>query len=439
MQNAKITHVEYEEVLSEKSTYKRYLKFEIALAEVQSEIGIIPLAAAVAIAEYSTIGRLDLERLQIDAESIGFPIVGLVRQITEIVPDELGQYAHWGATTQDVMDTGLVLALRDVLLIFESSLVQLVQNFRSLAQEHRKTLMSGRSQLQQAVPITMGYKIAGWVWALQRHQERFSELKPRLLQVQFGGAVGTMAAVHPHGPAIRAKLAKRLGLLDPLYCWHTHRDSLGELVSLLGLLTATLSKMATDIVLMAQTEVAEVHEPNHNGRGISSTMPQKRNPILSQRIMVSARFVRGMVPTMFEAMVQDHERGTGTWQTEWSLVPNACNQALSALNDMVELSTGLIIDPERMETNLGLSAQLVYSEAVMMALANSLGRQVAHDLVGLAVDRAIDGVSFKQALWSFSEVRKLLTEEDLNEIFDGIIHRAAGAASVDAILGLDNS
>jgi 3-carboxy-cis,cis-muconate cycloisomerase len=294
--------------------------------------------------------------------------------------------------------------------------------------------MIGRSQMQHAVPITFGYKAAGWLVALSRHQRRLEELRPRLLQVQFGGAVGTLAALHPDGPAVRHGLAERLGLGEPTICWHTHRDSLCEFVTFFGLLTATLAKIARDIMLLAQTEVAEVHEPAAKDRGVSSAMPHKRNPVLSQQIIVAARLTRPQVASMLEAMVQDHERGSATWQMEWTLIPDTASYTLSALGGILELVEGLEIHPERMRENLGLSHQFVYAEAVMMALAPTLGRQKAHDLVDAAVSDARGGKPFVDALQESQEINDILSESVLREILNGQAHIEAAAREVREVL-----
>ena len=423
-----------DELFAETATLSRYIQVEIALAEVEAALGLIPEEAANSISASATVEKVDRDRYREDYARVGFPIVGLVRQLTEMVPDGFGQFTHWGATTQDIMDTGLVLALRDVVTWTEQALVAIVDDLSDMAEKHSETLMIGRSQMQQAVPITFGYKVAGWLASLQRHQSRLEELRPRLLQVQFGGAVGTLAALHPDGPAVRRRLAKQLQLSEPTICWHTHRDSLSEFVAFLGMLTSSLAKIATDIMLLAQSEVAEVFEPAANGRGISSTMPQKRNPVLSQQIIVAARLMRAQVTSMLEATVQDHERGSATWQMEWTVIPLAITYSMSALDKSLELIGGLEIRPERMSENLGLTDQFVYAEAVMMALAPQLGRQKAHDVVEDAVAEARGGKSFVSALQQSAEISGVLTEPELRVIFSGETHVAAASEIVKEVL-----
>ncbi len=421
-------------LFSETATLSRYLQVEVALARTEAALGIIPEQAAQAIAASATLENIDRERYRQDYAAVGFPIVGLVRQLAEIVPDDFGQFAHWGATTQDIMDTGLVLGLREILAWTDEGLDGLIDSLASLAAEHSRTLMIGRSQMQHAVPITFGYKVAGWLAPLLRHRRRLEELRPRLLQVQFGGAVGTLVAVHPEGPAVRHGLAERLGLGEPAISWHTQRDCLGELMTFFGLLTGSLAKIATDIMLLAQTEVAEVHEPTAKDRGVSSTMPHKRNPVLSQQIIVAARLTRAQVASMLEAMVQDHERGSATWQMEWTIVPDTAGHTLSAIERMLELVEGLEIHPERMKENLGLSHQFVYAEAIMMALAPQLGRQKAHDLVEAAVSDARGGKPFVDALQQSKEINNILSESVLSQILEGQAHVEAADQAVKEVL-----
>ena len=423
-----------DELFSETATLSRYLQVEAALAETEAALGLIPEGAAQAIVAGATLENIDRERYRQDYAAVGFPIVGLVRQLAEIVPDHFGQFAHWGATTQDIMDTGLVLGLRDILAWTDQGLDALIDSLASLAAEHSRTLMIGRSQMQHAVPITFGYKVAGWLAPLLRHRRRLEELRPRLLQVQFGGAVGTLAAVHPEGPAVRHGLAERLGLGEPTVSWHTQRDCLGELMTFFGLLTASLAKIATDIMLLAQTEVGEVHEPATKDRGVSSTMPHKRNPVLSQQVVVAARLTRAQAASMLEAMVQDHERGSATWQMEWTLIPDAAAHAVGALERILELVEGLEVHPRRMSENLGLTHQLVYAEAVMMALAPSLGRQKAHDLVESAVAEARAGKSFFEALRDSQVISDALSAANLRLILGGETHVEAADRAVKEML-----
>lgn len=429
-----VRSVRIDELFSEQQTLARYLDVEISLAKVQAKVGIIPADAAKAIATHATTDLIDVERFRTDFQRVGFPIVSLVKQLAEKIPNGYGEYAHWGATTQDIMDTALVLTLRDVCAQIEDGLRSTLDLLSALAGKHVETLTAGRSQLQHAVPVTFGYKVAGWLTPMNRHLTRLAELRPRLLQVQLGGAVGTMSALHPNGPVVRRALAGELGLQEPAICWHTLRDSLSEFVSFLGLMASSAAKIATDVMLLAQTEVGELREPAASGRGVSSTMPQKRNPVLSQQIVVAARLVRRNAASMLDATVQDHERGSATWQTEWSLIPDAASHAVATIERLQELVRGLEVDSVRMKANLDLSRQFVYAESVMMALAPKLGRQRAHDLVEAAVGRAIGELSFEESLLQNTEIRDVLSGSDLRRIFDGHDSVAAARAATQAVL-----
>ena len=425
-----------DELFAESATLSRYLEVEAALAACQAQLGVIPEHAARSIEAFARAENIDRARYRQDFETVGFPIVGLLRQLVEIVPEGHGEFVHWGATTQDIMDTGLVLALRDILAWTENSLDEVIANLTPLAERHRRTLMIGRSQMQHAVPITFGYKVAGWLVPLLRHLRRLAELRPRLLQVQFGGAVGTLASLGAQGFEVRRLLAERLGLGEPTISWHTQRDALGELITFFGLLTGSLSKIATDVMLLAQTEVGEVGEPVKPGRGASSTMPQKRNPVLSQQIIVAGRLVRSQASGMLEAMVQDHERGSATWQSEWTLVPDAASHTLAALERMVELTDGLEVHADRMRENLRLTDHLVFAESVMMALARHVGRQRAHDLVDAAIAETRQGSSFINALHRSKEISGVLAPSDLKRIFDGEMYVDAADRVVADVLDI---
>lgn len=432
--NTGVRNARVDDHFGETATLSRYLAVEVALARVQAELGVIPAEAARSIAAAACVENIGRVRYRQSFELVGFPIVGLVQQLADVVPSGHGQFAHWGATTQDIMDSALVMGLRDVLDWVGVCLDEIISSLAALAERHRRTPMIGRSQLQHAVPITFGYKVAGWIGPLLRHRTRLEQLRPRLLQVQLGGAVGTLAALGPRGSEVRRRLAGELGLEVPVSSWHTQRDALAEMVSSFAVLGGSLSKIATDVVYLAQTEVAELREPSVPGRGTSSTMPQKHNPILSQQIIVAARLLRAQSVTMLETMVQDHERGSATWQAEWTLIPDAASYMLAALERMRELGAGLRVEPDRMRMNLDATGGFVYAEAVMMHLATELGRQRAHDLVAEAVAETREGKTFLQSLLGSREVSAAASEAELREILAGQPQIEAAARVVGDVL-----
>ncbi len=426
---------EMRNVFEERALISRYLEVERAIAKVQAELGIIPKEAADAICQYAKLEHLNLDRYAEDVKRVGFPIVPLVKQLAEVIPDGWGEYSHWGATTQDVMDTALALQLYDAISIVRSDLKELVNLLVQLAKRYRNTPMVGRSQLQQALPITFGYKVAVWLSMIKRHLERLEQLKPRLLVGQFSGAVGTLASLGDHGLEVQEALCEELGLVQPEISWHTARDCLAEVVSFLGLVNGSLGKIANDIILLAQTEVAELKEPFVLGRGSSSTMPQKRNPVSSELIIAAAKAVQQQVATMFNATIHDHERASGSWMLEWLVVPEAFVLTSGALKHAKQIMAGLEVDEKRMVNNLELTKGLIVSEAVMMALAPFMGRQKAHDLMIKAAQQAShNDESLYKILIGLPEITKHLSWEQLKALTNPRNYTGLAVQMVDRVL-----
>ena len=367
------------------------LDFEAALARAEARVGVIPDAAAVVIAKHCRAELFDLKSLGAAAALAGIPTVPMVKSLTTLVQaryPEAARYVHWGSTTQDVMDTGLVLQLRDFLAWLRPALLALCGTLADLAEREAKTPIVGRTWLQQALPTTFGLKAAGWLDGLHRHLDRLDALLPRLLVVQMGGAVGTLASLGKEGDAVGRAVAEELGLGLPDMPWHGQRDRLVELAAWLGLIVGSLGKMARDLSLMTQTEVGEAFEPAGQGRGGSSTMPHKRNPVACAAILAAATRAPGLVATMLAAMPQEHERGLGGWQAEWSTLPELCRLAGGSMARAREIIEGLDLDRRRMRANLDLTKGQIMAEAVMMALGDRLGRLEAHHRVGEACRRA---------------------------------------------------
>lgn len=368
-------------VWSDRNRTAKYVQIEAALARVQGRLGIIPQEAADEIVRNCHIDKIDMAKLAEQTRRIGYPILGVVSQINALCRDKLGEFCHWGATTQDITDTATVLQLRDALDLVQAELDGVAAALAALAERHRDTPMIGRSNLQQAVPITFGYKMAGLLSAVERHRERLAQLRPRLLVGEFAGASGTLASLGDGGLPTQQGLMEELGLGQPDIAWHTIRDNIAEVGCFLGLVTATLGKLATDVKLMMQTEVGEVYEPFAHGRGSSSTMPQKRNPISCCYIHANISVVRQHVAALLDANVADHERSTGPWEIEWIVLPEIFCLTAGALAQSRFVLEGLEVDAQRMRANLDMTQGLVASEAVMMGLGPYLGREYAHDLV----------------------------------------------------------
>jgi 3-carboxy-cis,cis-muconate cycloisomerase len=417
-----------------RAVIERYLEVEIALAEVEAALGLIPAEAGAAIASELTIDRIDFEKYARDVERVGFPIVPLLEQIAQVVPDGYGQYAHWGATTQDIMDTALVLQIREALRHIKDRLSQLRSILADHADRHRSTVMLGRSQLQHALPITFGLKAATWLSMFQRHAARLAQLEERLYVVQLGGAVGTLAALGTNGEAVQRALAAKLGLGVTPTSWHTARDSLAEAIAFLANVAASLGKIGQDIVLLAQSDVQEVHERAVPGRGVSSTMPQKHNPVSSQLLTVIASGVADHAAAMLRASVHDHERASGRWMREWRIVPDAFVLTGRAFDVAVDLLEGLEIDGDRMRANVE-AAEFITAEAVMMALAPHLGRQRAHDVVARAVQTAAETrTPFRSVLSNMTEIAEHLSDDDLGRILRPDNYLGATEALIDHAL-----
>jgi len=368
------------EVFSDLSLISRYVEVEVALARAEARCGVIPEAAADQIAARTDVAALDFDALRHETDIVGYPILPLVHQMVQQC-GEAGRYVHWGATTQDIMDSALVLQLRAGLAIIEQDIAALRGILADLSQRHRDTPMAGRTHLQQALPVTFGYKTAIWLSMFDRHAERLQQLKPRVLVGQFAGAAGTLASLGDKGFAVQEALCEELGLGVPTATWHVARDALAETVNFLALVTGSLGKIALDIMIMASTEFAELYEPFVKGRGASSTMPQKRNPISSELMLAASKAVRQHAGLMLDAMVQDFERATGPWHAEWMAIPESFVLTAGALHQAKFALSGLIVDDRRMADNLGISRGLIVAEAVMMGLAPMIGRQEAHDVV----------------------------------------------------------
>jgi 3-carboxy-cis,cis-muconate cycloisomerase len=372
---------EMRRIWSDESRTEKYLAIEAALARVQGRLGIIPREAAEEIVRNCAIGKIDMAKLKAQTERIGYPVLGVVSQLNALCRDKLGEYCHWGATTQDITDTATVMQIREGLELVDEDLKAISGSLADLARRYRDTPMIGRSNLQQAVPVTFGYKMAGLLSAVERHRERLAQLRPRVLVGEFGGACGTLASIEKGAMETQAGLMQELGLGQPAIAWHTIRDSIAEVGAFLGLVGGTLGKLSMDVKLMMQTEVGEVYEPYAHGRGSSSTMPQKRNPISSCYIHAGVSVVRQHAAALMDAMVADHERSTGAWEIEWIVLPEAFCLTAGALKQSRSVLAGLEVDATRMRSNIDLTNGLVMSEAVMMGLGRYIGREYAHDLV----------------------------------------------------------
>jgi 3-carboxy-cis,cis-muconate cycloisomerase len=422
-------------VFSDENRVQKYLDIEAALAKVQARLGIIPREAAEEIVKHCQAAEYDFALLKKQTERIGYPVLPVVQQLVKKCANGVGEWCHWGATTQDITDTATVLQIREALDLVESEIKAISKALAGLAKKYRDTPMAGRSNLQQAVPITFGFKAATLLSGFDRHLQRLKELRPRVLVGEFGGAAGTLASLGKDGLKVQEGLMKELSLGQPAIAWHTMRDAIAETGCFLGLVTGTLGKIATDVKLMMQTEVEEVYEPFAEGRGSSSTMPQKRNPISCNYIVACTSMVRQNVAALLDAMVEDHERSTGPWEIEWISVPEIFCLAAGALNQARFLMEGLEVDPARMRANLDLTRGLIVSEAVMMGLGPSLGRQRAHDLVYDICRKTITAKeSFLDLLAADPDIAKHMKRDELAKLVDPSNYLGVAGEMIDRVL-----
>jgi 3-carboxy-cis,cis-muconate cycloisomerase len=357
------------------------LDVEGALARVEAKLGLIPAAAGERISKIAASVTVDPRQIGHAMQRDGVPVIALVKALRKAVGHEAGPYVHWGATTQDIFDTATVLQIRAVLRVIDKRLEVLIDNLADLAERHRAVVMAGRTHGQQALPVSFGLKAAGWLAPLVRHRKRLAGQRGGLLQVQFGGAAGTLAALEGNGLAVLQGLARELDLNPPVMPWHSQRDSMAEFAGWLSMLTASLAKMAQDIILLAQNEVGEVVESDEPGRGGSSSMPQKRNPIVSETIIAAARTNASLLSAMHHAMIQEHERGTHGWQVEWLTLSQMILLAAGALKNALFLAENLKVHEDMMRQNLARSNYLVLAEAAVQALAAEIARPAAQALV----------------------------------------------------------
>jgi 3-carboxy-cis,cis-muconate cycloisomerase len=425
-------------IFSDRRRLQGMLDFEAALARALARAGVAPAASVEPIVAQCNAEKFALDVLAREAALTGNLAIPLVKALTAAVAKsdaKAAGFVHWGATSQDAIDTGLVLQLREALDLMQRELAQFSSTLARLAEKHQATLLAGRTWLQQASPVTLGLKVAGWLDAIHRHQARVAHARNQALTLQFGGAVGTLAALGENGPRVAAALADDLKLKLPSIPWHTHRDRFAEVATALGLLVGTLGKIARDISLLAQTEVGEVLEPAESGRGGSSTLPHKRNPVGAAVVLAAAIRVPALVSVMLVAMVQEHERGLGGWHAEWETLPEIFLLAAGALAHLAQVADGLDVYEEHMTHNLGATHGLILSEAVAIALAKNIGRSLAHQLVEHAAHRALEsGRPLRDLLLEDQQVRAHLSPAEIDALLDPKNYTGAAESMIQQVL-----
>src|SRR6476646_396706 len=414
------------------------LDFEAALARAEAAAGVIPRNAAGPIAKACKASSFDLDDLAEAATRSGNLAIPLVKALTVNVAKadaEAARYVHWGATSQDVIDTAAMLTLRagiDVLLI---DIDRAIAGFAKLARTHRNTAVVARTWLQHALPMPFGLKLAEYAAALHRSKLRLKRLRSETLALQFGGAAGTLAALGDKGMAVAEALARELKLPLPEAPWHTHRDRIAEMASVLAIISGTCGKIARDVSLMMQTDVGEAFEPSGAGRGGSSTMPHKRNPVAAASALAAATMAPNLAATIFAAQVQDHERSAGPWHAEWPTLPTLLLVTSGALAAIVDIAEGLEVDVARMRVNLDTTGGLIMAEAVAMALAEKVGKSDAHHLIEAASKKAVaDRKHLRDVLTADGKITALLDAEKIAKLFEPMAYQGASQALIDRLL-----
>lgn len=422
-------------VFSDKNRVQKWLDAEVALAKAEEKAGIIPSGISVKIQNAATVENLDLEWMKKEFDRVGFPILPFVHQLVHACEPDAARWVHYGSTTQDILDTGTVLQMKEGLSLIESELKKIISAVEELVIKHRYTIMPGRTFQQIAAPITFGYKAAVWLDELLRHRDRLNELKIRVLTGQSAGAVGTFATLGDKGPEVLGGMMEELELNTPDITWHVARDRWAELLSWFAMLAGTLGKIANEVAILMRTEVAELSEPYEDGRGASSTLPQKRNPIECEPVIAAAHKMRELASSQYTSMIQEHERGVGQMHLEWLIIPEAFVLISGSLFHSRNILEGLIVNKEQMRKNLDFGGGLVMSEAVMMGLAPKIGRIKAHDLVYRAAASANDrGITLKKALMSSIDVMSELSEKEIDDLLDPLNYTGTADQMIDTVL-----
>jgi 3-carboxy-cis,cis-muconate cycloisomerase len=414
------------------------LDFEAALARAEAATGVIPAPAAAPIANACKASSFDLADLAEAATRSGNLAIPMVKALTAGVAKadaDAARYVHWGATSQDVIDTATMLTLRAAIGALLPDIDRAIAGFAKLARQHRDTAVVARTWLQHALPMPFGLKLAEYAAALHRSRTRLQRLHNEALALQFGSAAGTLAALGDKGLLVAERLAKELKLPLPDAPWHTHRDRLAEAASVFAILAGTCGKIARDVSLMMQTDVAEAFEPSGEGRGGSSTMPHKRNPVAAATALAAATMAPNLAATIFAAQVQDHERSAGPWQAEWPTLPMLQLVTSGALAAIVDIAEGLEVDAARMRVNLDATRGLIMAEAVTMALAEKIGKSEAHHLVEAASKRAVtDKQDLRDVLTKDPKVAAHLSGDKLTKLFEPMAYQGASQALIDRLL-----
>jgi 3-carboxy-cis,cis-muconate cycloisomerase len=426
---------EMREIFTDESRLQRWLDVEAALARVQGRLGMIPAEAAQEISAQAKVENLNLAEFKESADRTVHPIMPLIWGLQKVCQKAFGEYIHWGATTQDIMDTGMMLQIKDASVVLFRDLKRIEEILTHLAERHRATPMAGRTHGQHGLPLTFGFKVAVWLAEVRRHLQRWEQSKERILVGNLSGAVGTHAAMGLLGIEVQRGVMEELGLGEPEITWHPARDRIAEFVSLLASTCATMGKIAKEVINLQKTEVAELAEPFVLGKVGSSTMPQKRNPHLCEAVLAISKMVRYHAALALEGMVQEHERDMAAWMAEWEMVPQVCILTSGLLQHSQAILKDLWVNEKKMRSNLDMLQGLILSEPVMFALAEKVGHHAAHRIIyEIAMKAHESGEAFKEALLADERVADHLGAEKIDQLLDPEKYTGLSMKLVDRLI-----
>jgi adenylosuccinate lyase len=430
------TTEEMRKLWSDETTIQRWLDVEAALARAEAKLGIIPKKHAREITRKARVELIDMEEMKRQLFHTHHPIMPLIRCFQKACSPEAGEFIHWGATTQDIMDTGAVLQLRDANDLIVRDLKETYRLLARIAKKYKNTVQAGRTHGQHALPITFGYKVAVWASEIKRHLKRIKQLSPRVFQGQFAGAVGTLASIGAPGFKLQKLMFSDLRLAVPEIAWHVARDTMAEIVFVYAMIGSNLTQVCNEIVGLQRTEVAEVEEPFHMGKVGSSTMPHKRNPMMSEGVIALGKLIQAQVGPALADMIAENERDQRGWMAEWSFLPETCCLLSGMLSWTNKVLAGLIVYPENMTRNLDALHGLLLSENVMLKLGEKIGRQASHEVVyELCMEAFEKRVPLKSLLMKDKRVNRYLTEKQIDELLDPRKYTGLAAEFVDRVTG----
>ncbi|WP_107942175.1 adenylosuccinate lyase [Metasolibacillus fluoroglycofenilyticus] len=406
-------------IFSDTAMIEKWILFESALAKVEGKLGIIPKEAAEEIQQQGKLESFDLGEICRGIVFTSHPLVPFIRQYEELCSKDYGEYIHFGATTQDVIDTAFILQLKDAYEIIRKQTSDIIEVLSVATKKYENTIMAGRTHGQHALPITFGYKLACWLAEMKRNYKRLCEIQERVFIGQFSGASGTLASLGHMAMKVRQEVIEELGLHVPVITWHTSRDNIAELANVYALIAGTVGKIANEIINLQRTEIAEVEEGFEEGKIGSSTMPHKRNPMVCEYTVGLSRLIRMQIPLLYDSLVQEHERDMGLWLVELEVMPEISIYLNKMLSDMTGVLQNMRVYENRMRENIDITQGLILSEKVMFELSSAIGKQTAHEVVYAASMRSYErGTSLRNEIAADENVNKFISEEILDEILD---------------------